>query len=275
LPDLIVANGPFFGRGDVEVLEGTGNGYFQYGGKSFCGSYPNFVTVAQLAPNEPDDLIVADGGRGSHSAYAAVLLGEGNGQFGPPRFFLVGSRPSALVPGEFIKGKGRPDIAVSDGQTGEVVVVRQLQRGDFVRSQSLDVGFPAETICTGDFNNNGTLDLAVGGTTGVVVFQNTSGKFEKHQTIRLPGPTESLTAADLNGNGNLDFVAAIPSKGEVDALYGDGSGKFSEPRRFYVGFHPVAVTVADVNDDGIPDLITANQSGGDVAVLLGLRPKTV
>ncbi len=120
-------------------------------------------------------------------------------------------------------------------------------------------------VAYGDFNDDGILDVAVGGGTynqgTISVFLgNGDGTFRKPITTNLNYYPWGLLAADFNGDGKLDLVAGEEEGdgcgGLVLTFYmGKGDGHFT------TGPDPDSVwgaptSVADLNGDGKLDLLT-------------------
>ncbi|MGB7131624.1 MAG: VCBS repeat-containing protein, partial [Candidatus Sulfotelmatobacter sp.] len=89
----------------------------------------------------------------------------------------------------------------------------------------------AFSIATGDFNNDGKLDVVM--TTGngfTVALGNGDGTFQKPVTTRTQ-LSYSLAVADFNHDGNLDIVVANENQdpSTVSVYLGNGDGTFQPP----------------------------------------------
>lgn len=134
-------------------------------------------------------------------------------------------------------------------------------------------------IATGDFNENGDVDLAVTHVTNVsgvgdrsfvsLLFGHSNGTFDDPVRITPPGDQAlgGLAAADLNDDGNLDLAVAGGAPGALIYL-GNGDGTFDDPSSEALSKGPSDVQIADLDADGDLDLVLRQQSDDMVSVLL-------
>ena len=234
------------------------------------------------------DLVAAnaDSGAGSLSFYR----GAGNGSFtrtDRPTGFA--SRQVAL--GDFT-GDRRADAAVvNEGDFGgsspsSVSILAGVAGGGFGPAiATIPVGFQLDSIATGDFNADGRLDLAVGGSLsqnfvfGVAVMLGAgNGSFGAPILTETRFGPAFLTADDFDGDGLDDlFVAHCCGDLDLTQMLSLGDGTFRQ-KAVPGGTDPVALALADFNADGVSDLVVANSplnQPGVVHVLLNnLDPMT-
>src|SRR5262245_20534065 len=112
------------------------------------------------------------------------------------------------------------------------------------------VGYNPAAVLTGDFTNDGQLDLALanpaGGTVSVLK-GNADGTFRPAVTSNAGGGPVSLAAGDFNGDGKLDLATA--NNTSVTLLLGNGDGTFRAPATVDTGTwtDPVSVAAGDFN----------------------------
>src|SRR5919106_5925924 len=116
----------------------------------------------------------------------------------------------------------------------------------------------------GDFNGDGSLDLAgAGGPAAKVRMNNGAGTFGALAEYPVGGGnSQDLAAGDFNGDGRLDLVLTVnsPQIG-VSLLRGNGDGTFAAPVTFpnTSGFDSPAVAAVDLNNDGKLDVVVAHE----------------
>jgi ribosomal protein L35AE/L33A len=117
------------------------------------------------------------------------------------------------------------------------------------------VGLAPQAMAAGDFNGDGTLDLAAANSaydSVSVLLGNADGTFQPARTSATGVGPQSVAVGDFNSDGNLDLATANYS--DVSVLLGDGLGGFGAPASISDGTSPVSVAVADFNGDGTLDL---------------------
>jgi hypothetical protein len=155
---------------------------------------------------------------------------------------------------------------------------------------SVSTGDGPSAVLVGDFNGDGTLDLAVvmGNYNGVGVYMgHGDGTFQlgpNSPRATDASLTISGTTGDFNGDGKLDVLATdIPGGltglwnsitgsvgGNVSVFLGDGAGNLAAHKDSGVGGDfPSAAAAGDFNGDGKLDVAVTNLSSHSVAILLG------
>ena len=147
----------------------------------------------------------------------------------------------------------------------------------FVRTDSNAIGAP-RSIVSADFNRDGFVDVALGGTgrasIGILYHHGLEDgdegqRFQPLQEIVVGGGPFELAAADLNRDGLIDIAVANADANAVTVLLNDAQRSFSSIVNVPVADNPRGLAVADFNRDGIPDVAVSKYMGTSFDVLYG------
>lgn len=162
--DVIVASGgttAYPGSG-VSVSLGNGDGTFTQatGSPLALGQNLSAIVAADFNGDGKLDLAVTD----SVNNEVIILLGNGDGTFGPPLTIRVGNQPDEIIAGDF-NNDGKLDLAIANEGDGTVTLL--LGNGDGTFTQAVGSPYTVSApnglfqIAAADFNGDGKLDLAV------------------------------------------------------------------------------------------------------------------
>ncbi len=138
--------------------------------------------------------------------------------------------------------------------------------------QPVPVGTDPDAMVSGDFNDDGKLDLAVanaGSNTVSILIGNGDGTFQPAVDYAVGNDPSAITTGDFTGDGRLDLAVANESSGTVSVLLGLGDGTFQPAVDYPVGTSPEGIVAGDINDDGHLDMAVANSGSNDISILLG------
>ncbi|WP_348641342.1 chitobiase/beta-hexosaminidase C-terminal domain-containing protein [Granulicella aggregans] len=156
---------------------------------------------------------------------------------------------------------------------------------------SLAIGMSTTAVMTGDFNNDGKLDLALVNSCGDaypcnndagtvwIYLGSGDGTFTKVPGSLTAGPSSlGLALGDFNGDGVLDLAVTnygAISSNQVTVLLGKGDGSFNAAVSYSVqGFNSKSAVVEDFNGDGIADLAVGQFWHGLFGYLQGIGDGT-
>lgn len=137
------------------------------------------------------------------------------------------------------------------------------------------IGVESSPNESGDFDNDGKIDLAVSATEsgGVWIARGAgNGKFSSSQTVLTGADAHGVAVLDVDGDGDLDIVDALfgESPNDMAVLLNDGSGTFAAPSYFASGCSGAwGLASGDVDGDGLIDLVLGCVSDSKIAVMLG------
>ncbi|WMN11888.1 BspA family leucine-rich repeat surface protein [Marivirga salinae] len=128
-----------------------------------------------------------------------------------------------------------------------------------------DVGGFLSVVASGDFDNDGYVDMATGSGTSVVniYLNNGLGGFSFTTALPLTGASGAggISVGDMDGDGNLDLVVAKSGTGNLDLFKGNGDGSFSVLSSIAgVTGGTGGIIMEDFNNDGYLDLISNSYS---------------
>jgi hypothetical protein len=230
---------------------------------------PNRVILSDFNNDRILDMAVA----GPDEGVILIYLGNGKGGFNlPPEEIEHLHNDRDLIAADF-NGDRNVDIAVATAANVQVFLGDGT--GSFASSAVLE-SRDAAALGADDLNNDGKLDLVVGGTgpgSNTKNYISTylgdgAGSFVLKQTFNLSkGDVRGeLAVADFNEDGNPDVAFPL----EKVLLYlGDGSGNLVAAPPLTAGDQPHTVIAADFNKDGHQDLANSNRGDGTVSVFLG------
>jgi hypothetical protein len=262
----------------VTIYLGNGTGGFTVspGGPFQTGSSPVAIIAVDLNLDGNMDLAIANQGVNT----LTVLLGNGTGGFAaaPGSPFPLGLNPTSLVVGN-IDSLGGPVVEVVGLASTQVTRLKQDLFGNFYTDFELLPSGSRSGVAVGDFNGDGSFDLAVSDTAGSVGILLKGGT-GYNPLVSIPSTVphpQGILSAYLNNDTKGDLVT-WDSTG-IEVLLGNGSGGFAEApgSPFVPGTGAItgisSVSVGDFNADGIPDLFVvrtpSSTSKGEVVIMLG------
>jgi hypothetical protein len=264
--DLAVA---LSGQDAILILLNKGNGEFQEPLKLTVTQAAGSLAAADFNRDGRDDLIVA-----SLSAnQATLLLSKDVGDWAAPEKLDLGYVPFFVTTAD-LNNDGNPDFITCPWQrSGPTQLGVHLGNGDgtFAESKRFYAGQNAYQVATGDFNQDGKLDLVTANnfSRGAHVLLGLGdGNFQT--AINFPiGDCSSVITGDFNNDGQTDFAVTNSIEAKVIVMLGKGDGTFPNKQDFPVARGPIMLAVADFDRDGQRDLATANTTANNVTVVLG------
>lgn len=161
----------------------------------------------------------------SFSAGQELAATVGTGDFGAEN--LLGSvSDGAVATGDF-NGDGHLDYLAGNAGIPDAEIFLGDGEGNFTSAGTLTVGgFGISSATTADVDNNGTVDVIIGGNSGFTVFKNDgNANFSAGVLTATLGTVQEIAAGDFDNDGSVDILASTSSS--VYLATNDGSGSFT------------------------------------------------
>jgi hypothetical protein len=192
----------------------------------------------------------------------SVLLGKGDGTFGPAVSYATPDFPAFVGVGDF-NGDHKLDLVTID-QSGVCPCISVLLGNGDGTFQEPPINtmppYPAAAIGIGDFNHDGKMDLVTVGQFGSasevgILLGNGDGTFTLGMSYVAGSDPQSVAVADFNGDHKLDLAVADALGGSIDILLGNGDGTFTQGAVIPTLSFPGAIKKSDFNSDHKVDLV--------------------
>ena len=275
--DLVVTDA----NTSAHVALGNGDGTFGAFSTIALHSQPKGIAIADLNSDGIPDLAIAIFGPAhAFEGEVAVLLAAGDGSFGSPVFYDLGTQQGNRVVATDLNSDGKLDLAVAIQHgvhpTNGLAVLTGNGDGTFQPAVLSVAGVNATDVAAADFNRDGKTDLALVGSAplGVVevILGNGDGTFQPATTYSVFASAGTINVADMNGDGFLDLVVGSQYSA---VLFGDGSGSFGPAAIYAIGqsFAGGFARVGYFNHDQVPDVVgngtSADTGAASIAVAFG------
>jgi hypothetical protein len=260
-------------RTNIGVLLGNGDGTFQPQQTTSLRDNGEHLAVADFNGDGKLDAVVTMQAGSPGPWHFAILLGNGDGTFQPPKIYPAGGSPTLLAVGDF-NGDGKPDVVVTNGATGSFTILLGNGDGTFQPPATYPDGNDSPTaLAVSDFNGDGKADVIVTGANSYsILLGKGNGMFQPAAVHALVRGSTAVAVSDFDGDGKADLaVANNKGPNSVSVLLGNGNGTFQPPVEYGNQSRPVALLAGDLNGDGKPDLAVQGgyNDSGTFSILLG------
>ncbi|MBL8207217.1 MAG: VCBS repeat-containing protein [Blastocatellia bacterium] len=263
-----------FNNSRIQKFTSTGSFITTWG--SFGSSNGQFNKPDSVATDTEGNVYVVEQGNSRVQKFTATgsfiatwgSAGSGNGQFDVPLGVAVNNAGNVYVTDYY------NHRIQKFGCKCESANVFNQAVGSPVRA--LNGQHSPYSVTTGDFNGDGSQDLAVGivGPTSTslrILLGNGSGGFspDYYSWVNNGSIPPPIAVGDFNGDGKQDLAVADYLSNNVKLLLGNSGILFADAVGFSVGNTPRSLAVGDFNGDGKQDLAVANANSNNVTILLG------
>jgi uncharacterized repeat protein (TIGR01451 family) len=234
---------------------------------SLAGVDPAAIATADFNRDGIPDLAVA--AAGSNGVF--VVLGEGDGGFGPLVRINTGPGPRSVIVGDF-NADAKTDLAVANSSGNSVSVALGNGDGTFQFANSYLAGANPRSLAAADLDRDGDLDLAVVNSESddvSILFGQGNGSFGATVSYATASGPVGIIVANLNGDLWPDLAVAAHDAGKVSILTGNAGGAFSPAVQVSAAGGPTSLAGGDFNGDGKTDLAVSQGDTGKISILRG------
>ncbi len=215
--------------GSITVLLGNGTGLFSAapGSPFVVGNSPESVVVGDFNGDGIQDLAIPNYSDNT----VTVLMGNGSGGFFSAGPLTAGTHPVSIAVGDFNRD-GFQDLAIPNAGDGTVTVYLGNAVGSFTLAAAspISVGTSLQYVAVGDFNLDGTPDLALAGFNSndvTVLLGDGTGGFTAAtgSPFAVGSVPFSLAVGDYNGDGKPDIAVANSMGSQRNVAAGQRLGR--------------------------------------------------
>ncbi len=128
-------------------------------------------------------------------------------------------------------------------------------------------------IASGDFDNDGDIDLAIATDTPdkvSILFNTGNGAFAAPVNILTGSGTgpNFVRAVDIDGDTDLDLAVTLHNTNQIMILRNNGAGGFTPAGTFAVGVNPRWIAAVRADNNASMDLVVSNRNSNSITVLL-------
>ncbi|CAF3705816.1 unnamed protein product [Adineta steineri] len=186
-------------------------------------------------------------------------------------------KPTDIIIENFNNDK-YPDIAVTFSGNDSLGIFFGSKYGNLNNMSIYSTGNNSQpnSLKTGDFNNDGQLDIVVANwaTNNIIIlFGYNYGYFhniKSYSTGNNSNPTY-IDIADFNNDYQLDTVVVNKGSNNILILLGDKNGSFQNLISYSTGYgsKPESLAISDLNNDNNMDIIVANLYTHNIGIFFG------
>ncbi|MEZ4648321.1 MAG: FG-GAP-like repeat-containing protein [Candidatus Eisenbacteria bacterium] len=274
--DLVVIGGLGGYGGWIEVVRNNGDGTLAPAVTYATGQVGRRVKLVDLNGDKSLDLVWADDPDAPPYNFK-TMLNDNHGNYGPVNDWPVGTGGTWDLAALDIDNDNDNDILLAEllyggGGFEKFVYIRKNNHdGTFAPPYIVEGdGTGIRGITGGDFDGNGTMDLALTTGLGINILRgNGNGTYQPAVVIAsVPEGLENIRTADLDGDGDLDLAAQGGSGGPLWVLLGRGDGTFGPAGEYGTQALQggMGIDVQDLDGDGDLDVAISHYDPGQVSV---------
>lgn len=249
-------------QGTLWSFLGTGTGQFNAHNTNNLGGPASLLRLADLNSDGRGDFLVSNIGlRQVHTFLAAS-----DGGFGMASVRAVANLGGAFAVADLNRSGGLDVAAALDGTNGWSVLLGDGS-GGLAAGQGVPNSRALSSLVSGDFNGDGTVDLATiaTGESSVYVYYNRDNSSQTYMRQEYPLATGQyaygITSGDFDCDGRLDLAIGTTGNNRIALLFGNGQGGFPALASLSTAAEPRELVAGDIDGDGATDIVFFDQYG--------------
>ena len=265
----------------IWIIFGDGNGSIDTvtilsTGKDF---FPVTIASADLNRDGSVDIAVTN----SMSNTIKFFFNDGNGSFSTQKTYSARSDTIiGFIITSDVNNDGFLDIVVTDNNyvNNHIFIFYGFGDGNFTLPKYYPTGLSSvpSKIATGDFNNDGKVDLATcytdRGRIALFIQEGSEpfGSPAQFSTGNQSRPN-SIVISDFNSDDHLDIAVANSAINTIGIFFGYGNGNFTDPMSYSTGLNslPSSIVADHLNGDQYLDIAVLTTADDNLIVFLGDR----
>lgn len=262
--DVVVANDS---SRRITIFSNNGQGEFTSTTTPIASRFAQSIVAADFNNDGYLDLATGDL---ETASVITVLFNDGAGNFSQSQAITAGRVARNITTGDF-DGDGDVDLALANqsGFTNQTVTLLENNNGVFSVQANIDGGADPLAITSGDYDNDGDVDLVTTNTytTGITLITNEGAGVWSSTFIAGGAVSFVIVSEDFDNDGYVD-LATSDEQSQSFTIYKNNQGVMQVHNVITVSGSPQALTVVDINDDGSKDVVGVSAQSQNVSVML-------
>ncbi len=226
---------------------------------------PRSITSADFNTDNIFDLAVTN----QNENQIAVLLGQGNENFGDAITYTTGAAPYSITNAD-VNNVGGLDLITANRDGDTISVFINNGNGTFASKVDYATATAPVYVVAAELTG-ADADLIVANSSSnsiSVLINNGDGTFAAKVDYATGTSPNSITAADLDGDTDIDLAVVNMNSDTVSIFLNNGDGTFAAKVDYVTGTQPFSVASGNLNNDNFPDLAISNSADATISILM-------
>jgi hypothetical protein len=223
---------------------------------------PRELYAGDLNGDTYNDIVAIDFTSGAN--VIAVLINNGDGSFGLPAAYPVGTEPVGVIAAD-LDGANGPDMAVVNRDSDDLSILFNNGDGTFQSAVVYAVGDYPVSIDAADIDDDNDIDLVAGchNLDGVVIlFNNGDGTYTTSNFLPSGTGVSDVALSEMNGDMKIDLAVTNSADKTISVFWGVGDGTFTLSDNYNIGIPADELRTIDVDGDTDIDMAAGRFNGG-------------